>query len=606
MVSIALLACACAASSRSCSSSACQARIRLGFDSGDFRLERERGGVFSGLPSRAGSSFAPLLGFTLRVFLRRRVFSASWRGCLELRVQTGVSLGPEASHFRFEGLRRRPARPPYGAPRRAASSRARLGFALRLLLHRASRRGLDTQALNLRLDLRFGLSARPGDFAGQRHRGGFFSRTAGFIGRTLFMLAPPALGFLPHAIDLALKLSIGILAHAREFRRQTSLGVCFDASDFFGGGACGRFLGGRSGLLDLAFAHRCGFGLNAGDVLSLGAVGRFAAVRCSWCASASSALVRTRDSSSASFRSASSRTCRSSALRPHGLSPRRRIAPARPPLRVARRLRLRYARVPMRAARQPPRARARVRPPSSRPLVRPLPLDARECRRRVVGPFRTHALDLGDHLRALFGGFRFHARQFGGALFSGFCAHALEFGGHPRVGLRLNERDLRGVHLGVDGIGGWPRFVLGTARLGEIIDGDVEIRFVLVVDVGLDSGTGYDEMSSAIGSKAETGVTISAKTRSPGAATSSTSSGELDSSAEACERSSSSTGSMSCVLFVAAACGIGAGLPGVAGATPFAFPREVPICETNAARSPLRSAGMDSVGGVPLRLTDLR
>lgn len=51
------------------------------------------------------------------------------------------------------------------------------------------------------------------------------------------MLATPALGFLPHAIDLALKLSIGVLAHAREFRRQTSLGVCFDASDLFRGGA---------------------------------------------------------------------------------------------------------------------------------------------------------------------------------------------------------------------------------------------------------------------------------------------------------------------------------------------------------------------------------
>jgi len=44
------------------------------------------------------------------------------------------------------------------------------------------------------------------------------------------------------------------------------------------------------------------------------------------------------------------------------------------------------------------------------------------------------------------------ARHFSGALFGGFGAHALDFSRHLLSGLRLHERDLRGMHLWIDSV----------------------------------------------------------------------------------------------------------------------------------------------------------
>jgi hypothetical protein len=111
-------------------------------------------------------------------------------------------------------------------------------------------------------------------------------------------------------------------------------------------------------------------------------------------------------------------------------------------------------------------------------LPRSLGFDARHVGGALLSGLGAHALDLRRHLcgrlvlrsRVGLGAHALHlrrhlcsrfalrsrvgldARHFGGALFGGFRTHAFDFRRHLRGSLRLNERDLCGVHLDIDGV----------------------------------------------------------------------------------------------------------------------------------------------------------
>jgi hypothetical protein len=96
-------------------------------------------------------------------------------------------------------------------------------------------------------------------------------------------------------------------------------------------------------------------------------------------------------------------------------------------------------------------------------LLRGLGAHALDLRRHLCGRFAlrsrvgldAHALHLRRHLCSRFAlrsRVGLDARHLGGALFGGFGTHAFDFRRHLRGGLRLNERDLCGVHLEIDGV----------------------------------------------------------------------------------------------------------------------------------------------------------
>jgi hypothetical protein len=88
-------------------------------------------------------------------------------------------------------------------------------------------------------------------------------------------------------------------------------------------------------------------------------------------------------------------------------------------------------------------------------LPRSLGFDTRHVGGALLSGLGAHALDLRRHLCSRFAlrsSVGLDARHFRGALFGSFRPHAFDFRRHLRGSLCLDERDLRGVHLEIDGV----------------------------------------------------------------------------------------------------------------------------------------------------------
>jgi hypothetical protein len=422
----------------------------------------------------------------LRLFLRQPRPLGFLAGRFELRFQPRIRLHPETGDFGFEGFGRSALGQHTCLDDGFLASP--VGVALSLLLHRARGIGFDPETFDLGLNLCFGLGACPCNFVGQCEGCRFFCSTASVVGRSLLVLAARALGFLAHPIDLTLKLPIGIRAHTRKLICKASFGVGLDARDFLRQGARGRFFGRCSGLLKLALPHGCRLGLHASHVLGLGALGSLLRALQLF----GESLVGARAHSGqfvgqlslGLFANLSKFGAEGLACGGFGLCSC-----------------LCHSRFALRGgldfdSSQFGRTLFRGLSANSFelgrhfrggfPLRRGFRFDSGYFGSSLLRRFRPDALDFGRHLGghlALSRCFGFDPSELGGAQLRGFGTHAFDFGRHPGIGLCLNERNLRGVDLGVHGLCR-PGSVPGSARPGKIVDGDVELALLIVL-IGL-------------------------------------------------------------------------------------------------------------------------